>query len=354
VLFWDSPMSTRSALLVPFAALAVGCGGSSTPGGPGPVPSVVPGSAVSGFVFYDENGNGLADPSETVRLPGVTVAIGAQTAQSSAGGRFTVNGVPAGSQSASARPDTLPAYFAPGAAVALTAPQSGGDVAVPATLALGGRARPNVYLAYGDSINFGTGASGGGGYPDWLESDLRSHWGRASLENGGVPGTRTNQGETRLWSTLSSVRPAYLLILYGTNDWNDPACRSEFPCYTPESLRSMVYMARDAGALPVVGTIPPVNPAFTDRNPDERNDWVRRMNDLVRAMARQERVPIAEVHAELLEQSTLPPLFADFVHPNDAGYRVVARAFFDAITKPLAASGSGRAPAFFFSPPAGP
>ena len=100
----------------------------------------------------------------------------------------------------------------------------------------------------------------------------------------------------------------------------------------------MVLQARDAGAFPVVGTIPPVNPSYADRDAEARNDWVRRMNDLVRAMARQERAPIAEIHGDFLKQSSLPPLFDDFLHPNDAGYRVIARAFFDAITKPLSAS----------------
>ena len=47
-------------------------------------------------------------------------------------------------------------------------------------------------------------------------------------------------------------------------------------------------------------------------------------------------------------------LFEDDKHPNDAGYRVIARAFFDAITKPLSTSSSGRAPSTFFEPPAGP
>jgi lysophospholipase L1-like esterase len=77
------------------------------------------------------------------------------------------------------------------------------------------------------------------------------------------------------------------------------------------------------------------------------------MNELVRAMARQERAPIAEVHGDFLKQPSLSALFADEKHPNDDGYRVIARAFFDAITKPLATSGSGRAPAFFFEPPTG-
>ena len=116
----------------------------------------------------------------------------------------------------------------------------------------------------------------------------------------------------------------------------------------------MVLQARDAGAFPIVGTIPPVNPIYVDRDAAARNDWVSRMNDLVRAMARQERAPIAEIHGDFLKQPSLAALFEDDMHPNDVGYRVIARAFFDAITKPLSTSSSGRAPRPSSSPPTAP
>jgi lysophospholipase L1-like esterase len=304
---------------------------------------------VSGFVFYDENANGVADPSESVRFPSVGVTVGGVTGSTASGGAFSLASVPNGSQTAQVRPDTLPAYFTPGSAAAVTVPPSG-QVAVPATLQLGSRARPNGYLAFGDSITWGQGSSDGAGYRLILEGDLRAYWGKATVDADAVPGTKSDRGEIRLGSALSAWRPAYLLILYGTNDYNDGECRADFPCYTIDALRSMVQQARDAGAWPVLGTIPPVSPAYADRNPEERNDWVRRMNDLVRAMARQERVQVAEVHGNFLKQGSLASLFDDYVHPNDAGFRIIATSFFEAITKPLAASGSGRSPAFFVPP----
>jgi lysophospholipase L1-like esterase len=298
---------------------------------------------VSGFVFYDENGNGIADPDESVRLPSVGVAVGGVAGSTTAGGRFSLPSVPNGSQAAQARPDALPAYFTPGPPLSVSVPPAG-EVAVPAVLALGGQARPNVYLAFGDSITWGQGSYDGSGYSDVLQADLRAFWGKATVIRDGAPGTKSNKGESRLGTSLSTRRPAYILILYGTNDWNDGECREEFPCYTIDALRSMVLQARDAGAFPVVGTIPPVNPSYVDKDAEARNDWVRRMNDLVRAMAKQERAAIAEVHGDFLKQPSLPPLFDDFVHPNDVGFRVIARSFFDAITKPVSASASRRAP----------
>src|SRR6266536_207392 len=113
---WPGPPSrviqslrVRAARATSFVllSLAAACGGNGTPGGPSS-PTPPPGTPVSGFVFYDENANGIADPNETMRLPGVTVAIGSASAQTTAGGRVTVSSVLPGAQAASLRPDTLP------------------------------------------------------------------------------------------------------------------------------------------------------------------------------------------------------------------------------------------------------
>jgi lysophospholipase L1-like esterase len=329
------------------AAAAVACGGGSSPSSPGNVPTPPAGAPVSGFVYYDENANGSLDATETVRLPGVTVAVASVSAQSSNGGRFTASNVPTGTQTAQARADTLPAYFTPGAPVAVSVPASG-DVAVPAVLTIGVHQKPNVYLAFGDSISWGDGSSNGGGYRDFLAADLQAYWGSAQVLNDGQPGSKSLVGQGRLPGDLAVNRPAYALILYGTNDWNDPECRDAFPCYTVDALRAMVQDTRSAGVHPVLGTIPPVNPDYFDRRAEERNDWVTRMNVLVRQMASQEQVALADVHGDFLKQPSLPPLYNDFLHPNDAGYELMARSFFAAITKPLAASSSA-GPSFFFS-----
>jgi lysophospholipase L1-like esterase len=334
-----------SSLLV-LAALAAACG-SDSPSRPDGTPAPTPGSPVSGYVFYDENANGVADAAEVVRLPGVTVAIGSRTAQTSAGGQFTVADVAQGAQPASVQPSSLPAYFTPGAAVSVGVPQTGGALAVPATLPLGSTARPNFYLHIGDSITVGDGSSGGG-YPEFLAADLRAYWGKADYHNSGQSATRSKYGESVIGPALSARRPSHVLILYGTNDFNDWECKHEFPCYTVSALESMVLQARDAGAVPVLGTIPPVNPLYADRDPETRNDWVKRMNDLIRAMATRQRVPLADVHRDFLRQSSLSALYADYLHPNDTGYKVMSRSFQDAITKPVGATSSSQAGGFRF------
>lgn len=319
-----------SALIVA-TVLAPACGGGGSPTSPGPSPTPVPsGSPVSGVVFYDENADGVLDPGEDVRLPGATVTVGGRTGASSAGGAFTVMNVPVGAQVA--RAQSLPPYFLAGASVPVTVPQAAGaPVFVPAVLPIGTN-RTNRYIAFGDSISAGEGSSDDGGYRNWLEADLRAYWGRAELRNDGLAGTRSDDGERRLDGVLAREKPAYTLILYGTNDWNELECKVEFPCFTVDSLRSMIRQAKDRNSLPVVGTIPPVNTAFADKSPPERQDWVKRMNDLVRPMVAQEGALLADVHAAMLKEGDQTALFIDHVHPNDRGYEIMAREWFRAIT----------------------
>ena len=99
---------------------------------------------------------------------------------------------------------------------------------VPATLPTGTNTA-NRYMAFGDSISAGEGSSDDLGYRSWLEAELRAYWGKAELRNEGQSGTRSNAGEGRLDGVLARVRPAYTLILYGTNDWNELECKVELP-----------------------------------------------------------------------------------------------------------------------------
>jgi lysophospholipase L1-like esterase len=328
-------MRARTATLVSLIILPA-CGGSS-PSDPGDLPTPDPGHPVSGVVFYDENGNGTVDAAEVVRLPGVTVNVGGRMGQTTEGGHFTVSGVPAGTQTAQVEAGGLPPYFTPGTGVSVSVPTEA-NLPVPATMEIGANL-PNHYLAFGDSITAGEGGGPGNDYPAFLSADLEAYWGDAFIVNEGEPATRSNTGANRLYAPLARHRPAYTLILYGTNDWNDSACRGEgFPCYTIDSLRSMINQARGRGSNPIIGTIPPANPAYLDRNAPARNEWIVAMNELLRQMANEERVPVAEIHADFMAEPNLEALFVDHVHPTAEGYQIMARSWWNAITGAVTAS----------------
>jgi lysophospholipase L1-like esterase len=171
---------------------------------------------------------------------------------------------------------------------------------------------------------------------------MRSLWGTASVPFEALPGKKSNAGVVPLGAALSKHRPAYTLILFGTNDWNDTVCREAPPCYTVGSLRSMIQDARGNDSLPILATIPPVNPLYLDKGATERNEWVKTMNVEIRKLAQSEQVPVADIHALFTQQSDLSTLFADAIHPNDQGYFLISRAFVAAITKPKGASASRR------------
>src|SRR5712692_10412997 len=98
-----------SVLLLSLAA----CGGGSS-SGPTPVasPTPIPGATVVAVVFYDENGNGRADPDEQIRIPDVEVTVGGRSAKSEkATGRAVVTGVPSGAQTVSVKADSLPPFY---------------------------------------------------------------------------------------------------------------------------------------------------------------------------------------------------------------------------------------------------
>lgn len=328
-------MRRAACLPVLTACLAAACGGGGTPTGPGAPVSRHP---VQLVLFYDENGNGTAEPTENAAVPDVDVDIAGQTGRSAkVTGLTMVPDVPDGPHTVALRTASIPPYYRlSGTAPSVSVPQAAaGTVAL--TLPIGGN-RANRYLGFGDSITDGLGSRDVDGYRGPLEQALQRHFGRGVVETDGLGGSKSDDGIERLGGLLNRVRPAYTLIMYGTNDWK--RCLGEVPCHTVDALRTQIGIVKAASSLPILGTIPPCN---THDNPPERNEWITRMNVAVRAMAAQEGVPVADVHAGFVRESggKLEDLFVDLVHPNDRGYQVIANEFFKAITTRSSASSSG-------------
>ena len=340
--------SALLALALSLAACGRGSPTLSSPPSPAPTAPPTPASVhpVPGVVFYDENANGTLDPGEDVRLPHVVVTLGGRSAESDAEGSFTIADVPAGSRAAEVRADSLPPYFRAGRLPTVGVPlPDGARVPVPVVLPIAAN-RPNVYLAFGDSITAGDGSRGSRGYRAALQSQLRGYWGTAEVVDDGVESTRSDDGAARIGGSLAAQSPAYVLIEYGTNDWNLSACRHVYTCFTIENLRSMIRQAKAAGTVPVVGTIIPANPAYVNRLAAERNAWIDETNAVLAPMARAEGAVVADLNAAMRrETEDLPSLFSDHVHPNDRGYAAMADELFRAITRPVgtapAAQGAG-------------
>ena len=287
-------------------------------------------------VYYDENSDGRVDPGETVRMPDVVLQVGSRTGRTESAGRAVITGVPAGSPSVAVGTASLPPFYTAPVPVPATVPQpAGSDVMVALKLPIGFN-RPNTYMGFGDSITAGEGSSDDAGYRDRLEAKLRQRLGEATVINQGLAGTRSNGGAQRIHQALPAERPAYTLILYGTNDWNQSECKNAFPCFTIDSLRNIVRAVRGAQSLPLLATIPPCNVGMDDRCPASRQKWIHDMDELIRPMAREEGAVVVDLEAAFLAHPPLSALFVDHIHPNDAGYEIIASEFFAAITEPAA------------------
>ena len=327
------------------------CGkGPNTGPSPPPTQQTYP---VTTTLFYDENGNGVLDANEAVRLPGIDVVVGSVTGKSGPGGLAVVN-VTAGSQTVAIRTESVPLYYVPASPVTIGVPQSGGDLRLAMRLPIGDNL-PNRYMGFGDSLTAGVGSSDNNGYILRLQSRLGAWFGRAEVIQQGKDGTTSKVGAARIpGQTGLANRPAYTLILYGTNDWNDQSCQSVPPasCYTIDSLRTIVEEVKGRQSIPVLATLPPVNPAV---NPG-RNVWHDQMNELIKGLARSEGAILADLNAAFKAKGSLPTLFSadpNGVHPNDAGYDVMADAFFQAITQGRSASSSHRSIPLFLATPLG-
>jgi len=157
-----------------------------------------------------------------------------------------------------------------------------------------------VVLAFGDSLTAGTGAGSGEDYPSRLAalSGLQ-------VINAGIPGEQSAQGLARLPGLLAEHRPALVLLCHGGND----ILRRGDGEQLRANLRGMIEAARASGAdvmllaVPTLGLGLRPHPAYAD---------------------------LAKEHGIVIEQRALtdvlfdPALKADGVHPNGAGYGLLA------------------------------
>lgn len=320
----------RTALKTPAVVLfLVACGGGSNQVS-APTPSIL---TVTFVAFLDENRNGQLDGPESIRIPGVEISFGSASGRTAPLTGTVSLDVLQTAQTLSVNPASLPPYHrAPDAAV--QAPPSAGSFNVPITLPLGPGAAPGVLLAFGDSITNGqAGVGDGQGYTGELEKRLTAHFGKARVINDGVDSSNSERGDARIVDSLAGGRPAFTLILYGTNDWADPRC-NQTPCFTIDRLRSMVQKVRAQGGFPFVGTLLMTNVGNDFRASPQRNSWVVAQNDNIRRMALEEDAVLVDLHAAF-ERSPLQysDLFVDYIHPSAQGYRLIAETWFEAITK---------------------
>lgn len=307
------------------------CGGSGV--GPTPVPTPqVATHPVTIVAYVDENANGSFDASEGTRIPGVEIVAGSARGTTAVLTGVATLQVPEGSHTLTVTAASLPPFYRPpSAGIAITSP-SGPQVMVPISIPRGSN-RVNVYMAFGDSITRGEPEVGdGNGYRRKLEDMLRSHFGSGEVANEGRDATESNYGAEIIAARLRAIQPTFVLIHYGTNDWN--LCRTVSGCFTSASLREIVQATNRVGAHAFLATILPTNTDFDGRAPASRNEYVAQQNAVIKQIADQEGAVLVDLNDAFLKSGrALPTLFVDHVHPTAVGYDIMAQTWFNAISK---------------------
>ena len=162
-----------------------------------------------------------------------------------------------------------------------------------------------VVLAFGDSLNFGTGAAPDESYPEVLSGLI----GR-TVVNAGVPGEVSTDGLLRLPALLDREQPALLLLCHGGND----QLQRLDPARLADNLRAMIREARDRNIAVVLIAVPA--PGLSLR-PLPLYAGIADEFGLAADL---------ETVADILGDRALK---SDYIHPNAAGYRRLALAVAD-------------------------
>lgn len=206
---------------------------------------------------------------------------------------------------------------------------SSGVCAFLALLALASGARAQTtYVAFGDSITQGVlddPNRAEKGYPPRLEALLQQRGQAADVRNEGLAGETTSEGLSRIDKVLVAGDDV-LLLMEGTNDIGEQDVSNET---IATNLDKIAEKAEARGLTVVHATI---LPRFGS-NYDTSNVITGALNGLVRELAWQDERKLADPFEVFYHLTpNFGQLYSDKLHPNSAGYDLLARVFADVLT----------------------
>ena len=171
----------------------------------------------------------------------------------------------------------------------------------------GSEAISGTIICFGDSLTYGTGASKGRDYPSQLSKMISG-----PVINAGVPGDTTTRALRRLEEDVLSMSPDVVLITLGGNDLkNGVAQKTAF-----ENLKRIIESIQNQGARVIIGGL---------KFPLRDRGYGRGYEDLADQTGA---VLIPNILDGIIGNRTL---MSDPIHPNDAGYKIVAERFYEAL-----------------------
>jgi lysophospholipase L1-like esterase len=192
---------------------------------------------------------------------------------------------------------------------------------------------PNLVLASGDSVTYGIDSSDRNGYRSHLALLLAEQGKVVTVVNGGRPGTVSGSAY-HLLNDLARYQPAVVVLQYGVNDAS--VISENTAPGVVGNLRGMVYAVLDNMSIAVLTTLTP-----TCGYRVEQNMIIGQINEGIRELAEEfkdyESFVLADVAAAFNEADPVSGgcrliSSANFNHPNDAGYQLMASVIAEAMT----------------------
>jgi lysophospholipase L1-like esterase len=164
-----------------------------------------------------------------------------------------------------------------------------------------------IIICFGDSLTFGTGAGKGMDYPSQLAKMTRK-----PVINRGMPGDTTASALRRLKRDVLSKNPDIVLITLGGNDLKNGVSKD----IAFGNLKQIVQAIQKQGAEVIIGGL---------RFPGKDRGFGNGYENLAQQTGA---MLIPNIFAGIVGN---PNLMSDPIHPNNSGYRIIARRFYNAI-----------------------
>ncbi len=170
--------------------------------------------------------------------------------------------------------------------------------------------RNRTIICFGDSLTYGTGAGQDMDYPSQLSAMIGK-----PVINAGVSGDTTARALQRLERDVLAKFPDLVLITLGGNDLKNGVARK----VAFDNLKTIVESIQETGARVIIGGL---------RFPLRDRGFGRAYQELADETGA---VLIPNIFKGIMGNRQL---MSDPIHPNDAGYKIIAERFHAAILNP--------------------
>jgi len=162
-------------------------------------------------------------------------------------------------------------------------------------------------ICFGDSLTYGTGATQGMDYPSQLSQMLNK-----PVINAGEPGDTTGRALKRLERDVLSKNPDIVMITLAGNDLKNGVSRDT----AFRNLRQIVESIQKQGARVIIGGL---------KFPLRDRGYGKGYQELADQTGA---VLIPDIFEGIMGNRRL---MSDPIHPNDAGYKMIAKRFYQAM-----------------------